>query len=69
MYTVYNYRTKKALLDDFKRGVNVAVFQPGLSQYGKRNGRVSLEGPHYPEPHTWYAVAVIEDGVIERIEQ
>ena len=69
MYTVHNYRSKKDLIDDVNRGVNVAVFQPGLSQFGKRNGQVSLEGPHYPEPHKWYAIAIIEDGVIERIIQ
>ena len=67
MYTVHNYQTKKELKADLARGVAVAVFQPGLSQYGKRNGRVTIEGPHYPQPHRWYANAIIEDGVIEKL--
>lgn len=38
-----------------------AVYQPG--PFGGRpieSGRVSLEGPHFPAAHTWYAEAVVE---------
>jgi hypothetical protein len=32
-----------------------------------RDGHVSLEGPHFPAAHTWYAQAEIEDGVIVKV--
>jgi hypothetical protein len=28
------------------------------------NGSVSLEGPHYPKPHSWYASAIVKNGAI-----
>lgn len=67
MYTVTDYKTKKALKADVKDGLRVKVFQPGPFP-GKSDGVVALEGPHYPQPHTWYAEAVIEDLVIVNIK-
>ena len=66
MYTSYNYRTKKDLKADVKAGKRVSVFQPGPFP-GKTDGQVSIEGPHYPEPHRWYASATIEAGVIIKV--
>jgi hypothetical protein len=66
MYTVTNYKTKKALKDAVKAGELVGVYQPGPFP-GKSDGAVSLEGPHYPAAHTWYASATIEHGVITRV--
>ena len=65
MYTDKNYRSKKALRDDLKAGIEVTVFQPGPFP-GKTTGRVSLEGPHYPEPHKWYASVEIENGIVTK---
>ena len=53
-YCVTNYPTKKAMLVDFKAGKPVEVFQPG-GIFPLKDGRLTLEGPHYPKPHTWYA--------------
>jgi hypothetical protein len=63
-YTVKNYRTKKALLDDLRNGELVEVYQPG--PFGPRvsDGSCCIEGPHYPEPHRWYASATIKDGFV-----
>jgi hypothetical protein len=30
--------------------------------------RVTLEGPHYPQPHRWYAEATVRDGVIVKVK-
>lgn len=60
MYTVKNYKTKKELIEDFKNGVVIEVFEPGI-QTDTFEGRVALEGPHYPKPHKWYAEAIIKD--------
>lgn len=64
MYTIENFKTKKALKDAVASGKRVETFQPGGIFEAKRDGSISLEGPHYPEPHRWYASAVVKDGVI-----
>ena len=67
MYTSKNYKTKKAMREAFKAGGKIEVFQPGGFFPGKTDGQVVLEGPHYPEPHRWYASVEIKDSVITRI--
>ena len=54
-YTVTNFRTKKALREALTHS-DVDVFQPGgIFPLDTSRGRVAVEGPHYPEPHRWYA--------------
>ena len=67
MYTFTNYKTKKAMREAFKAGKKIEVFQPGGFFPAKTDGKVTLEGPHYPEPHRWYASVEIKDSVITRI--
>ena len=67
MYTTTNYKTKKAMREAVKAGETVTVFQPGGFFPGKTDGRVSIEGPHYPAPHSWYASVEIADSVIVKI--
>jgi hypothetical protein len=68
MYTTFNYRTKKALRDAVATGRNVSVWQPGPFE-GRQvtNGEVSVEGPHYPEPHRWYARVTLVNGIIVKV--
>lgn len=69
MYTTKNYKSKKALKDDIAAGVKVTFFQPGpFGGNEPKNGTITLEGPHYPEPHRWYAEAVVKDGVIVKVK-
>ena len=68
MYTDRNFKTKKALKEAFAKGDKISVYQPGGMFESKQNGTVSIEGPHYPEPHKWYASVVIENGVITKIK-
>ena len=63
MYTTKNYRSKKQLKEDVANGVSVETFQPGGIFPATRNGSIALEGPHYPEPHKWYASAIVKDGI------
>ncbi len=67
MYTVTNYKTKKALKEAFKAGEKIDTYQEGPFP-ARLNGKVSLEGPHYPAPHTWYAEATIVDGIITSVK-
>ena len=68
MYTTENYRTKKALKEAVKSGEIVTVFQPGGIFPGKTDGEITLEGPHFPAAHTWYAQATIKDSVILKVK-
>lgn len=68
MYTDINFKTKKALKDAVAEGRRITVYQPGGIFPSKEDGEVSLEGPHYPEPHKWYATATIKDGVIVKVK-
>ena len=67
-YCVHNYQTKKALIADVKAGKRVEVYQPGPFGGGVLNGSECIEGPHYPEPHRWYASATIVDGYIVKVK-
>lgn len=68
-YTRTNYKTKKALKVDVRDGIKVRCFQPGLGpDLSNYTGSVSLEGPHYPEPHRWYAAAMLKDGIVVSVK-
>lgn len=71
MYCAINFKTKKAMKAAVAAskdgGSPVTVFQPGGIFPSTRNGCVAIGGPHYPEPHKWYASATIEDGAIVKV--
>lgn len=69
MYTTINFKTKKALKEAIAAGKQVTFYQPGpFAGSEPRDGRIYVEGPHYPEPHKWYAQCEVEDGVIVRVK-
>lgn len=69
MYTTFNFKTKKSLREAIKRGERVTYYQPGpFGGNEPADGVVSLEGPHYPASHSWYASATVADGIIVRIK-
>lgn len=67
MYTDPNFKTKKALKDALKEGRTVTLFAPGLGK-PVDNGIETVEGPHYPQPHTWYAQVEVKDGKVIRVK-
>lgn len=82
-YTVYNFKTKKALKEAVKNyndwnGGNpnslssygpVRCYNPGLGpDLSNYTGKICLEGPHYPEPHKWYAEAELKDGIVIKVK-
>ena len=68
MYTEINFKSKKALKEAVKAGEQISTFQPGGMFPAQTNGTVCLEGPHYPKPHSWYATAIIKDGIIQSVK-
>ena len=67
MSTNKSFKTKKALKDAVKAGEEVTLFAPGLGQ-PKDNGTEFVEGPHYPQPHTWYAQVEMKDGIVVKVK-
>lgn len=66
-YVNPNFKSKAELKRALASGQTVTVFQPGLGDI-PTNGTVYLEGPHYPEPHTWYAQGTMKDGKLVKVK-
>jgi len=67
MYTDRNFKSKKALKEAVAAGEAVTFFQPGGMVLEPTDGEVTIEGPHYPKPHTWYALCKVKDGKIIKV--
>lgn len=67
MYVEPNFRSKAALIRALKSGEAVSVFSPGPFPC-PTDGRTTIEGPHSPEPHRWYAAVVLQDGAIVSVD-
>jgi len=68
MYTDINFKTKKAFKEAVARGEKITVYQPGpFGGNEPTEGTVCIEGPHYPEPHRWYATATLENGYVVKV--
>lgn len=67
MYTETNFPTKKALRDAVASGAKVRLWAPGLGS-PRENGREYVEGPHYPQPHKWYAEVEMKDGIVVKVK-
>ena len=84
MYTNKNFRTKKELklaVEAYNLRVSlpedcmmpkahpVTYYQPGpFGGNEPKDGTFCCEGPHYPEPHRWYATCTAKDGVIIKVK-
>ena len=66
MYVHPNFKTKKALKEAVANGAVVTVFSPGPFP-AATNGTESVEGPHYPAPHRWYAVVEVVGGEVVKV--
>lgn len=62
-YTRFDYASKKALREAVT-AKDVPVYQPGPFGPDVADGSAAIEGPHYPQPHRWYATVTVLDGVI-----
>ena len=68
-YTITNFRTAKAVRDAFKAGAEIRVYQPGPFGPKVKDGPTCLEGPHYPEAHTWYLGVEVKSGVVTKVKR
>lgn len=66
MYVDPNFKTKKELKDAVKNGKRISVYAPGLGS-PNMNGVEYVEGPHFPEPHRWYAKVQVQNGLVVKV--
>ncbi len=66
-YVDPDYTTKKAFKEAVASGVEHRPYNPNGMFPEKGNGHTTVEGPHYPKPHTWYASCQVEDGVVVKV--
>lgn len=67
MYVSPNFKTKKALKEAVAAGKQVSVYSPGPFP-AKTEGTEYVEGPHYPEPHKWYAAVEVKNGIVVKVK-
>jgi hypothetical protein len=67
MYVSPNFKTKKELKEAIAAGKEVWVFSPGPFACNL-NGTEFVEGPHYPQPHRWYAQVEVRDGKVVKVK-
>ena len=66
-YVDPNYKSKKDFKTAVDNGVQHKPYNPSGMFPVPENGRVSIEGPHYPKPHKWYANCDVVNGVIVKV--
>ena len=80
MYTEKNFKTKKELKSAVE-AYNLAAITAGATirpvtyyqagPFGGNeplNGTFCCEGPHYPQPHKWYATCTAVNGIIVKVK-
>ena len=66
MYVDPNFKTKKALKEAVGKGDIVTVYSVGMFPASK-DGIEFIEGPHFPEPHKWYAKVEVVNGRVIKV--
>jgi hypothetical protein len=72
MYANSNPKSKKELRERVAAAIAAGrkgepCHQPGPFGPGVRDGEHVCEGPHYPQPHRWYARVRVEGGLIVKV--
>jgi len=63
-----DYKTKKAFKEAVASGVQHRPYNPSGLFPPKENGHETIEGPHYPQPHSWYAQVEVVEGVVTKVK-
>jgi hypothetical protein len=66
-YTTTNFKSKKDLKTAVAEGKSVRLFAPGLGE-PPTNGTTAVGGPHYPQPHKWYAEVTVKEGIVVKVK-
>lgn len=63
-YVDPDYKAKKELKQAIESGKELYPYTPNGMFPSPQSGRVTIEGPHYPKPHRWYATVLVENGKV-----
>jgi hypothetical protein len=63
-YVRPNYKSKKEFKLAVEQGVKHYPYNPSGMFPTTANGTEFIEGPHYPQPHKWYATVTVKDGCV-----
>lgn len=66
-YVDPNFKSKREFIEAVKRGDKLRVYNPSGFPVNQ-NGVDCIEGPHYPQPHRWYASVVVVDGIVTKVK-
>lgn len=67
-YVDPNYKTKKEFKDAVAAGREHRPYNPSGMFATKQDGTEFIEGPHYPQPHRWYAQVTVQNGVVVKVK-
>lgn len=67
-YVNPNYKSKKAFREAVAAGVIHRPYNPSGMFAPPTEGSDVIEGPHYPQPHRWYAQVEIRGGVVVKVK-
>ena len=67
-YVDPNYKSKKEFREAVEAGVKHEPYNPSGLFPVLKNGMISVEGSHYPQPHRWYAQCKVADGIIVSVK-
>jgi hypothetical protein len=59
-----NYKSKKEFIAAVKSGIKHQTYNPSGMFPTPQEGNDVIEGPHYPQPHKWYAQVKVENGIV-----
>lgn len=69
MYVSPNYKSRAALKRGIAAGDVVTIYQTG--PYGGNEPRdakgIAVEGPHFPQAHSWYGTVDVSNGFVTRV--
>lgn len=68
MYCNKNFKTKKALKEAVENGEKHGVWGNQFGVQPQKEGKATLSGPHFPQPHKWYAEVELKDGYIIKVK-
>jgi len=66
-YVQPNFKSKKEFKAAVESGKQLATYNPSGMFPTPQNGPDVVEGPHYPQPHKWYARVTVRDGVVVKV--
>lgn len=67
-YVDPDYPTKKAFRTAVEAGVQHSTYNPSGMYETPQNGTDTVEGPHYPKPHKWYAQVIVKDRIVVKVK-